>query len=214
MAGNDEMANENVHRQYTDAVTAQLGERVTNLGRRQTDLEAEMRAGFKAMEAAVTGLANETRSSIAALSTNLAERNKPQWQALGVALTFAAMLGGLAYLPIREATSDLKSSVTVLADRMVTRQEMDWRQARAAEDRARMEAAVIDLRSAQVPRAELERVWAGFDQRFADHQRQLDDVKQAQGAVYGARDVLLDLRERIDRMERQRLSSSNWRLPH
>ncbi len=200
------MANESVHRQYTDAVTAQLGERVTNLGRRQTDLEAEMRAGFKAMEAAVTGLANETRSSIAALSTNLAERNKPQWQALGVALTFAAMLGGLAYLPIREATSDLKSGVTVLADRMVTRQEMDWRQARSAEDRGRMETAVSDLRGAQVPRTELERVWAGFDQRFADHQRQLDDVKQAQGAVYGARDVLLDLRERIDRMERQRLN--------
>jgi hypothetical protein len=208
MAGNEEMANESVHRQYTDAVTAQLGERVTNLGRRQTDLEAEMRAGFKAMESAVTSLANETRTSIAALSTNLAERNKPQWQALGVALTFAAMLGGLAYLPIREATSDLKTAVGMLSERMITRQEMDWRQARSAEDRGRMEAAIVDLRSSQVPRTELERVWAGFDQRFTDHQRQLDDVKQAQGSVYGARDVLLDLRERVDRMERQKLSSN------
>lgn len=208
MAGNEEMANESVHRQYTDAVTAQLGERVTNLGRRQTDLEAEMRAGFKAMESAVTSLANETRTSIAALSTNLAERNKPQWQALGVALTFAAMLGGLAYLPIREATGDLKAAVGMLSERMISRQEMDWRQARSAEDRGRMEAAIVDLRSSQVPRAELERVWAGFDQRFTDHQRQLDDVKQAQGSVYGARDVLLDLRERVDRMERQKLSSS------
>lgn len=206
MAGNEEMANESVHRQYTDAVTAQLGERVTNLGRRQTDLEAEMRAGFKAMESAVTSLANETRTSIAALSTNLAERNKPQWQALGVALTFAAMLGGLAYLPIREATGDLKTAVGMLSERMITRQEMDWRQARSAEDRGRMEAAIVDLRSSQVPRTELERVWAGFDQRFTDHQRQLDDVKQAQGSVYGARDVLLDLRERVDRMERQKLS--------
>lgn len=202
------MANGNEHRTYTDAVTAQLGERVTNLGRRQTDLESEMRAGFKAMESAVTGLANETRSSIAALSTNLAERNKPQWQALGVALTFAAMLGGLAYLPIREATSDLKTSVGMLSERMVTRQEMDWRQARAAEDRARMEGSANDIRGALVPRAELERVWQGFDQRFADHQRQLDDVKQAQGSVYGARDVLLDLRDRVDRMERQRLAAS------
>lgn len=202
------MANENIHRQYTDAVTAQLGERVTNLGRRQTDLEAEMRASFKSVETAVASLANETRSSIAALSTNLAERNKPQWQALGVALTFAAMLGGLAYLPIREATGDLKTAVGMLSERMISRQEMDWRQARSAEDRGRMEAAIVDLRSSQVPRAELERVWAGFDQRFMDHQRQLDDVKQAQGSVYGARDVLLDLRERVDRMERQKLSSS------
>lgn len=206
MAGNDDMANGNDHRVYTDAVTAQLGERVTNLGRRQTDMESEMRAGFKAMEAAVTSLANETRASIAALSTNLAERNKPQWQALGVALTFAAMLGGLAYLPIREATSDLKASVSALGSRVVTRDEMEWRTARAAEDRARTDAGVKELRDAQVPRDELDRVFSSYDQRFTDQQRQLDDVKQAQGNVYGARDILLDLRERIDRIERQRLS--------
>lgn len=208
MAGNDDMANGNDHRVYTDAVTAQLGERVTNLGRRQTDMESEMRAGFKAMEAAVTSLANETRASIAALSTNLAERNKPQWQALGVALTFAAMLGGLAYLPIREATSDLKNGVAMIAERMVTQKEIEWRTARSAEDRARTEAGVKELRDAQVPRDELDRVFASYDQRFVDQQRQLDDVKQAQGNVYGTRDILLDLRERIDRIERQRLSSS------
>jgi hypothetical protein len=39
MNGND------ANRSYTDAVTAQLGERVTNLGRRQTDMETEMHAG-------------------------------------------------------------------------------------------------------------------------------------------------------------------------
>jgi len=177
MAGNDDMANGNDHRVYTDAVTAQLGERVTNLGRRQTDMESEMRAGFKAMEAAVTSLANETRASIAALSTNLAERNKPQWQALGVALTFAAMLGGLAYIPIREATSDLKASVSALGSKVVTRDEMEWRTAHAAEDRARTDAGVKELRDAQVPRAELDR-------------------------------ILFYLGERIDRIERQRLSQA------
>src|ERR1044072_150263 len=101
MDGNDDMPNGVAdHRNYTDAVTAQLGERVTNLGRRQTDLEAEMRAGFKAMENGMTTLASEMRTSVAALSSNLAERSRPQWQALGVALTFAAILGGLAYWPI------------------------------------------------------------------------------------------------------------------
>jgi hypothetical protein len=207
MPGTEDMANGNDHRQYTDAATAQLGERVTNLGRRQTDMEAEMRAGFKTMESAVTSLANETRSSIASLSTNLAERNKPQWQALGVALTFAAMLGGLAYLPIREATSDLKSGVAMLADRMVTRQEMDWRQARGQEDRQRAEAGIKEVRDAQVPRAELDRVFASFVQQFADHQRQIDEMKQAQGSVYGTRDVVFDLKKEIERLrdrDRQR----------
>jgi hypothetical protein len=210
MPGTEDMANGNDHRQYTDAATAQLGERVTNLGRRQTDMEAEMRAGFKTMESAVTSLANETRSSIASLSTNLAERNKPQWQALGVALTFAAMLGGLAYLPIREATSDLKSGVAMLADRMVTRQEMDWRQARGQEDRQRAEAGIKEVRDAQVPRAELDRVFASFVQQFSDHQRQIDEMKQAQANVYGTRDVVFDLKKEIERLrdrDRQRPAS-------
>ncbi len=195
--------NNDAHRVYTDAITAQLGERVTNLGRRQTDLETEVRSGFKNIDTAVTSLANETRASIAALSTNLAERNKPQWQALGVALTFAAMLGGLAYLPIREATSDLKASVNILADKMVTQQELEWRTARSAEDRARTDAAVKDLRDAQVPREELDRVFASYDQRFTDQQRQIDEVKTAQGAIYGARDVLIELRENQQRLERE-----------
>lgn len=40
------------YRTYTDDITAQLGERVTNLGRRQADLEAEMRTGSKGIDAA------------------------------------------------------------------------------------------------------------------------------------------------------------------
>jgi hypothetical protein len=209
MAGNDDMANGNdVNRIYTDAVTAQLGERVTNLGRRQTDLEAEMRAGFKAMENGMTTLASEMRTSVAALSANLAERSRPQWQALSVVLAFAAMLGGLAYLPIREATSDLKSSVALITDKMVTQKELEWRTARGAEDRQRSEAMIKELREEQVPRKELDRVFNSYDEQRADIQRQLDEVKQAQGSVYGARDILLDLRERIDRIERQRLSAA------
>lgn len=68
------------------------------------------------------------------------------------------------------------------------------------------EGSIKDVRDAQVPRAELERVWSAYDQRLADHQRQLDESKQAAGSVYGARDVILDLRERLDRVERQRLT--------
>ncbi len=54
----------------------------------------------------------------AALSTNGAERNKPQWQALGVALT---------YWPIQTANTDLKATVLVITEKMVTQMEMEWR---------------------------------------------------------------------------------------
>ncbi|WP_245448242.1 hypothetical protein [Neorhizobium sp. T6_25] len=57
------------------------------------------------------------------------------------------------------------------------------------------------------PREELDRVWANYDQRFQDQQRQIDEVKTAQGSVYGQRDIILDLRERLDRVERQRIAS-------
>lgn len=180
-------------RVYLDAVQAQLGERVTNLGRRQTDLEAEMRTGFRQIEQSLTNL-----------SANLAERNKPQWQALGVALTFAAILGGLAYMPIREATTDVKTDISALEASTVSRQEMDWRSQRGAEDRTRAESAIAELRSEQVPRKEHDRVWTSYDLQLADKQRQIDELKTAQGSVYGARDALLDMRDRLDRLERDR----------
>jgi len=90
-----------------------------------------------------------------------------------------------SYLPIREATSDLKQSVGMLSDKMVTQQELEWRTTRSGEDSARTDAAVKDLRDVQVPREELDRSWANYDRRFIDQQRQLDDVKTAQGSVYG-----------------------------
>lgn len=65
MAGNDDMNNGNgsdVNRTYTDAHTARLGERVTNLNRRQSDLEPEMRSGFKQIESSMTALSSEMRS--------------------------------------------------------------------------------------------------------------------------------------------------------
>lgn len=63
---------------------------------------------------------------------------------------------------------------------VVMRKELDWRNARSAEDRARTDASIKDL------------------------QRQLDDVRQAQSAAYGPRDVIMDLRERMERAEKPR----------
>lgn len=206
MTGPDNAPNGSDYRVYTDAVTAQLGERVTNLGRRQSDLETEMRAGFKQVENGMSAIANEMRTSISALSSNLSERNKPQWQAIGVAITFCTVIGGLAYWPINASTARLENAVATLSDKIVTRQEMEYRQQRVAEDRTRLETSIKDVRDAQVPRAELERVWQSQDQATAQLQKQIDELKANSASVYTPRDVLLDNRERIDRLERQRLT--------
>lgn len=194
-----------VNRIYQDALTAQLGERVTNLNRRQSDLETEMRSGFKQIESSMSSMSTEMRSAVSALSSNIAERNKPQWQAIAVALSFCTIVGGLVYWPIKDDTSGVKASILLITERMVTQKELEWRTARGVEDRQRTEASVKDIRESLVPRAEHERVWQNYTNKDEDLQRQVDELKQAQGSVYGARDVILDLRERLDRVERQRV---------
>lgn len=205
------MANGNdLNRSYTDAVTAQLGERVTNLGRRQTDLETEMRAGFKAMESGMSTLANEMRASVSALSANLAERSRTQWpviwSAAGVCTAALIAAGTFVYGTLSTRQDRTDTTIVSVVDKMVTQKEMEWRTARSQEDRLRTDGAIKEIRSDLVPRAEHTRVWQNGEQRDADLQRQIDEIKQAQGNVYGARDVILDLRERLDRVERQRLS--------
>lgn len=183
---------------YLDAVQAQLGERVTNLGRRQTDLEAEMRTGFRQIE-----------QSISALSSTLSDRAKPQWQALSVMLAFAAILGGLAYMPIREATSDLKIAVTALAANTVTRQEMDWRAGRGAEDRDRTEAAIKEIRAGMVYRNEWTERNLARDHEVANIQRQIDqqrsDFQTFSSSLGNGRDFIQDMKQEIARL-RDRLA--------
>jgi hypothetical protein len=189
--GNEEMSG-NEARAYNDAATAQLGERVTNLGRRQSDLESEMRSGFKNVETTMSAIANEMRSSISTLSASIAERSRTQWPviwtAAGVSFTILAALSAFVYgtlskdqtrldAAIMKNAEIIQASVTKLAEttqqnlismseRMVTRQEMEYRQQRGAEDRVRMEANIKDVRDAQVPRPEMELQWNNINHRL------------------------------------------------
>ncbi|RVG83261.1 hypothetical protein CN177_16710 [Sinorhizobium meliloti] len=194
---------------------ARLSERVENQGKDIIDLRSNMNTGFQGVNANLAALSNELRSN-----------SKTQWPAIWAALSVGvAILTGLGFMalqPIKDNTVRLEGSivrlaetsqaaVTKISENMVTQKEMEWRSARGAEDRLRQEASLKDLRDAQVPRAELDRVWQGYDQRFADHQRQIDEVKLAQGSVYSQRDIILDLKENQQRLEREiaRLAATN-----
>lgn len=175
---------------------ARLSERVENQGRDIVDLRSNMNTGFRNIEGAVNALSSELRGS-----------SKTQWPvlltAVGVAFTILVAAGSQALAPLRENVTDLKAAVLEISKQTVSRQEMDWRASRGAEDRARMEATVSDIRSSQVPRAELERVWQGYDQRFADHQRQLDDTNTRYGNTYTLGDYIKRLTDRIDMLEKR-----------
>ncbi|MER9697568.1 MULTISPECIES: hypothetical protein [unclassified Mesorhizobium] len=173
---------------------ARLSERVENQGRDIVDLRSNMNTGFRNIEGAVNSLATELRGS-----------SKTQWpviwSAIGVSFAILLAVGSQALAPIRENVSDVKGALSVVVDKMVTQAEMKWRTDRGAEDRLRTEAAIADIRSGLVPRAEHERVWQNYDQRFADEQRQIDEMKAATASVYNQRDIIRDILERLDRAE-------------
>lgn len=195
-------------RTYQDAMQAALSERVTNMGRRINDVEVEMRAGFNQLGNSLSAATNETRASIAGLSTSMADRARPQWQALSVMLAVVVVLGGLVYWPIREATGDLKTSVQLIAEKMVSREEIDWRSARGAEDRATSNAAINELRSTSLPRSVWEERNHARDGEIAELSRRINELRSDFGAIYGTRDVILDLKKEVDNLRFRAAQSS------
>lgn len=175
---------------------ARLSERVENQGKDIVDLRSNMNTGFQGVNANLAALSNELRSA-----------GKTHWPvifaALSVVITILAGLGFLSLQPIKDNTARLETALARLAETTVSQNEMEWRTARGAEDRKRSEEAIASLRESQVPRQEMERVWTSDDQQKAALQKQIDELKQAQANTYSARDLLLDMRERQDRLERQ-----------
>lgn len=195
------------------------------------DNGADIDVRFAGLQQRVTGLETAVQNvsnQITGLANNLNERGRTPWGLLitggGLSVTILVVLGGLAYAPIRagidradrDITEVRGASVSVASfldfkstyenNRVTSRNDND---AKFAAVRADLDAKILRLETAlreQVPRGEHERVWVSYDQRFADVQRQLDEVKQNQASTYGVRDVILDYRERLDRLERSRVA--------
>lgn len=159
-------------------------------------LMSSVNTGFQPVNSAIGTLSNELRNN-----------SRTQWPvvsaALSVGVTILVGLGFMALQPIKNNTARLENAFVRLSEASVSQKEMEWRTARGQEDRARSETAINDLRNSQVSRLELTRVFMGYDQQFGDVQRQVDELKQVQGGIYGARDIIMDLKENQQRLERE-----------
>ena len=165
----DEMTNGSFDAQ---ARYAALDERVTNLRTSFVHLEGEMRSGFAGLNSHLTSLSNELRSS----------EKTPWpviWAAAGVAFSVLMGIGGALYLPVLGNLSEIKADMKDLRSGTVPREELEARAARGAEDRARMERAIADIRADLTPKSEREVILKAIDQRFADVQRQLDRLEKS-----------------------------------
>jgi hypothetical protein len=140
---------------------ARLSERVENQGKDIVDLRSNMNTGCQSVKASLTTLSNELRSN-----------SKTQWPviwaAAGVCIMVLATGGAFFYNSLSKGQDRLDAAVvknaelqqasvskladttqqtfTLLADKVVTQKELEWRTARGQEDRARMEANVADIR--------------------------------------------------------------------
>lgn len=178
---------------------ARLSERVENQGKDIHDLRSNMNTGFQTVNANLSSLANEFRAT-----------SKTQWpviwSAAGVCSALLVAAGTFFYGTLTKQMDRTESNIAVLSDRMVTRQEMDWRQARSQEDRTRTETAITDLRAASVTRNEWQERNRARDGEVQDLGRRVDEIRQEVGSVYGTRDALIDLKKEIDNL-RSRLNT-------
>jgi len=136
------------------------------------------------------------------------------WSAIGVSFAIIIAVGSQSLSPLKEAVSEAKDDIRVNAasalsvaaftdfkntyenNRIVSRNE--------SIDKFGQTTGRIDkIEERLVPRAELDRVFMSFDQRFGDQQRQVDEIKQFQSGIYNQRDVIRDILERLDRAERR-----------
>jgi hypothetical protein len=138
---------------------ARLSERVENQGKDIVDLRSNMNTGFQTINSAIGTLSNELRNS-----------SKTQWpviwSAAGVCSAMLVAAGTFVYGTLSNRQDRIENSFVTFADRTISRQEMDWRHSRGAEDRQRMEKSIDAIRSDMVPRAELERGWDAINHRL------------------------------------------------
>jgi hypothetical protein len=202
-------------------------QRITNLETVFGEFRREFSHQIGAVNASVSAIQSKMDERFNALTSSLAERNRPQYQALGFALSVILAVGALAYWPIRESTNDLKANdvetariiqslatetnktIQNLAANTVSRQEMDWRAARGIEDRDRTTQAITDLRVNAVARSEWSERNRASDQQMAELSRRMEELRSDFGAVYGTRDVIKDMKQEIDAL-RQRIATQRY----
>lgn len=157
--------------------------------------------------------ATELASEVKSLATSLQERSKIPWQALGVMLTSLTVIGGLVYWPVNENQKRLESILIKMDESKISKAEFnsvisnaaqrrDDAQ-RAGEERDRETRAQIEkMRGEIVSRGEHAEKWAGTQQRFADQQRQIDQISANLSGIYTPRDAFGTLGRRLDDVER------------
>jgi DNA anti-recombination protein RmuC len=202
--------------QRLSTVEVNLSSLSTHLDGMAQRMDQQAKAQSDKIDQMFTSFDKRFSEQLTSTNTQLAERGKTPWglliSAMGVMIVIVQGLSSLQFAPVRADIDRLNLSIGNVAQNTTSssafaefKSTYENNRITSRQDNDNRFASIEGKFQSQVPRGEHERVWASYDQRFTDVQRQVDEVKAAQGSVYGARDVILDLRERLDRVERGRV---------
>lgn len=173
------------------------------------------------MEQAFTHLASQLerdRTNVdhqfSVLQSSLAERSKIPWPALGVVLSAMVIIGGMAWYPIKESQAELKNSFRTSQEELKTsiqfinasivpRTELQERWRVMEREVESLSARVTKNSDGIVPRGEHEEKWRTYTVAHADHQRQIDLIRNDLGGTYNLRDALKAMQDRLERIEHE-----------
>lgn len=184
---------------------AALDERVTNLRTSFQNLEHSTTAGFGRIDAKLGEMS-------AAFSAGQRTPWSTIWTAVGVAFTVLLGIGWLVYTPVQNNQDRLEASLLKLSDNVATavtsgpdmyipRRESEALRTRAAEDRTNLVRDIDTLRSEKLPRNEWILRNVAVDAEFTDIRRTVEQIRQDFGGTYSLRDAIVDLKDRLERVE-------------
>lgn len=155
--------------------------------------------GIDPVNKSLTGL----REDIKAMSATIVPRSEHQekWRAYDLAI-------GKNAEALETLRQDSMSKTEYEATRLVSRQDTANTIATVRTElkdvRDTLDEQIKEIRAGQVSRGEHMQRWDNEAGQRANLQKQIDELKGAIGGIYNARDVILELRERLDRVERTR----------
>lgn len=215
------------------AISERLHSNEVNLQRLGEDTNRQIRDLATATTAQINSLATATQAQtnqlgqqISKLDSSLQERGKIQWPAFSLLLGAIIAIAGLAYWPINDSLKRLEvvqkddraammGALAKVVDTTPSSREIvatgarrdDWQ--RYAEERFKnVEKEANEQQKAIVPRGEHEEKWRSVEQRFADHQRQLDAIKADFSGLYRPRDALESIQRRLEQLESSRVQAT------
>lgn len=198
--------------------------RIGILSQRTTNLETLVQS----INQSIGAMSTKVEERFNALSATMAERNKTQWpviwSAIGVSFAVLAYFVTQALEPIKSnqvrfeqtimsLAAETNRSIEALGAKSVTRDELDWRSQRGAEDRKRTEEAIAVLRAGSVDRDEWLQQVHGRDQQVTELSRRIDEIRENLGNQYTTRDLLLQLQQELNELRRRVSEAGSSRLP-